>query len=69
MELAAKVVEMEAKGNLTNTMFAEMNYYTTILLKIIIRAGFLAYEMGASRANNALSSGVKTMLAPPINRP
>jgi len=29
---------------------------------IIIRAGFLAYEMGASRAKNALSSGVKNTL-------
>ncbi len=62
-ELAAKVAEMEAKGNLTNTMFAETYYYLTIPLMIIIHAGFLAYEMGASRAKNALSSGVKNILA------
>ena len=30
---------------------------------IIIHAGFLAYEMGASRLKNALASGVKNMLA------
>lgn len=30
---------------------------------IIIHAGFLAYEMGASRAKNVLSSGVKNILA------
>lgn len=62
-ELAAKVAELEAKGNLTNTMFAETYYYLTIPLMIIIHAGFLAYEMGASRAKNALSSGVKNILA------
>ena len=62
-ELAAQVAAMEAKGNLTNTMFAEAYYYLTIPLMIIIHAGFLAYEMGASRAKNALSSGVKNILA------
>ncbi|MEM8776408.1 MAG: ammonium transporter [Pseudomonadota bacterium] len=62
-ELAAQVAALEAKGNLTNTMFAEMYYYVTIPLMIIIHAGFLAYEMGASRAKNALSSGVKNILA------
>ena len=30
---------------------------------IIIHPGFLAYEMGASRAKNVLSSGVKNILA------
>ncbi|MEL7281393.1 MAG: ammonium transporter [Pseudomonadota bacterium] len=62
-ELAAQVAAIEAKGNFTNTMFAELYYYLTIPLMIIIHAGFLAYEMGASRAKNALSSGVKNILA------
>lgn len=62
-ELAAQVAAIEAKGNMTNTMFAETYYYLTIPLMIIIHAGFLAYEMGASRAKNALSSGVKNILA------
>ena len=62
-ELVAQVAAIEAKGNLTNTMFAETFYYLTIPLMIIIHAGFLAYEMGASRAKNALSSGVKNILA------
>src|SRR6056297_2238466 len=62
-ELAAQVAAIEAKGNLTNTMFAELYYYLTIPLMVIIHAGFLAYEMGASRAKNALSSGVKNILA------
>ncbi len=62
-ELAAQVAALEGRGALTNTMFAEMFYYITIPLMIIIHAGFLAYEMGASRAKNALSSGVKNILA------
>lgn len=60
-ELAAQVAALE--GAKTNTMFAETYYYLSIPLMIIIHAGFLAYEMGASRAKNALSSGVKNILA------
>jgi hypothetical protein len=51
-ELVAKVAELEAAAGgaaVTNTMFAETFYYLTIPLMIIIHAGFLAYEMGASR--------------------
>ena len=61
--LVAQVAALEAKANTTNTMFAETYYYLTIPLMIIIHAGFLAYEMGASRLKNALASGVKNMLA------
>jgi Amt family ammonium transporter len=62
-QLAAQVAELQAKVNTTNTIFAEMYYYITIPLMIIIHAGFLAYEMGASRAKNVLASGVKNILA------
>ena len=62
-ELTKQVAALKSKGDLTNTMFAEAYYYLTIPLMIIIHAGFLAYEMGASRAKNALSSGVKNILA------
>ena len=62
-ELAAKITELEAKAGVTNTMFAETYYYLTIPLMVIIHAGFLAYEMGASRQKNVLASGVKNILA------
>ena len=62
-ELVAQVAAIEAKGNTTNKMFAETYYYLTIPLMILIHAGFLAYEMGASRMKNVLSSGVKNILA------
>ncbi|MDC1481756.1 ammonium transporter [Ascidiaceihabitans sp.] len=62
-ELTAQVAALKGGGATTNTMFAEMFYYLTIPLMIIIHAGFLAYEMGSSRMKNVLSSGVKNILA------
>lgn len=62
-ELAAQVAALQGSAGVTNTMFAETFYYLTIPLMIIIHAGFLAYEMGASRLKNVLSSGVKNILA------
>ena len=62
-EMAAKLAELEAKANVTGTMFSEAYYYLTIPLMVIIHAGFLAYEMGASRQKNVLASGIKNILA------
>ena len=62
-ELAAKVAELEAATASTNTHLAELYYYLTIPLMVIIHAGFLAYEMGASRQKNVLASGIKNILA------
>ena len=65
-DLVAQVAALEASSAgaaVTNTMFAETFYYLTIPLMVIIHAGFLAYEMGASRLKNVLSSGVKNILA------
>lgn len=62
-ELTARLAELEGAGGVTNTMFAETYYYLTIPLMVLIHAGFLAYEMGASRMKNVLSSGVKNILA------
>jgi len=62
-ELAAQVAALEGAGAVTNAMFAETFYYLSIPLMVLIHAGFLAYEMGASRLKNVLSSGVKNILA------
>ena len=62
-ELAATVAALEGKANVTNTIFAETYYYLSIPLMIVIHAGFLAYEMGASRHKNVLASGIKNILA------
>jgi Amt family ammonium transporter len=48
-----------ASGTLSVTAF----YFWSVALMILIHAGFLAYEMGASRTKNALASAVKNILA------
>jgi len=58
-----QVAALAAQVASQNTMFAELYYYLTIPLMVIIHAGFLAYEMGASRLKNVLASGVKNILA------
>ncbi len=55
--------ELMLLAKTTNRMFAETYYYLTIPLMMIIHAGFLAYEMGATRVKNVLSSGIKNLLA------
>ncbi len=62
-ELTAQVAALQGSSGVTNAMLAEFFYYMSIPLMIIIHAGFLAYEMGASRLKNVLSSGVKNILA------
>jgi ammonia channel protein AmtB len=62
-ELTARIAELEGVGGFTNTVFAEAYYFLTIPLMILIHVGFLAYEMGASRMKNVLSSGMKNILA------
>jgi len=59
-EQLAQVVAANAAGN---TAAAETYYYITIPLMVLIHAGFLAYEMGATRNKNVLTSGVKNILA------
>ena len=61
--LTAEVAALKSSSAATNTTYSEMYYYITIPLMILIHAGFLAYEMGASRMKNVLSSGVKNILA------
>ena len=63
LELTAKVAALESSTAATNKVTAEMYYYLTIPLMVLIHAGFLAYEMGASRLKNVLSSGTKNILA------
>ncbi|MEQ8666841.1 MAG: ammonium transporter [Rhodospirillales bacterium] len=61
--LAAEVAALKSAAAVTNTMFAETYYYLTIPLMILIHAGFLGYEMGATRMKNVLASGIKNILA------
>ena len=65
-QVAALAAELAALKDATaglNRTTAETFYYLTIPLMVLIHAGFLSYEMGASRAKNALASGIKNILA------
>jgi ammonia channel protein AmtB len=62
-DLSAKVEALQAGLAMANKMNAEVFYWWCTALMVAIHAGFLAYEMGASRSKNALASGVKNALA------
>ncbi len=62
-KLAAEVAALKSANGVGNTMLAEMYYYITIPLMVLIHVGFLGYEMGASRTKNVLASGIKNILA------
>ncbi|MGF1630299.1 MAG: ammonium transporter [Kiloniellaceae bacterium] len=62
-ELAAKVAALEEGSGWTTTINMEVFYWWCTALMFIIHAGFLGYEMGASRKKNVLASGIKNILA------
>lgn len=57
LEAQQKTMEMHQAMNM------EVFYWWCTALMLMIHAGFLAYEMGASRSKNALAAGVKNILA------
>ncbi len=61
--LAEKVAALEEAGGWTTTVNMEVFYWWCIAFMFVIHAGFLAYEMGASRKKNVLASGIKNILA------
>ncbi|ESR25669.1 ammonium transporter [Lutibaculum baratangense] len=63
LELGEKVAALEAGAGMSNTINMEIFYWWCTALMITIHAGFLAYEMGASRAKNVLAAGTKNLLA------
>ncbi len=62
-ELTAKIAELESSAGWATTIAVESFYWWCTGLMVIIHAGFLAYEMGASRKKNVLASGIKNILA------
>ena len=55
--------ELEAMIMAANTINLEVYYYWCTAIMILIHAGFLMYEMGASRVKHVLASGTKNILA------
>lgn len=45
------------------SMNSEFYYWMAIAIMLLIHAGFLAYEMGASRSKNVLATSMKNLLA------
>jgi ammonium transporter, Amt family len=62
-ELTAKIAALEEGAGWTTTINMEVFYWWCTALMFCIHAGFLAYEMGASRKKNVLASGIKNILA------
>lgn len=55
--------ELKQMIEMSGTINMEIFYWWCTAIMVIIHAGFLAYEMGASRLKNTLASGVKNILA------
>ncbi len=55
--------EMQADIEWSTKINSEVYYWWTIGLMVCIHAGFMMYEMGASRVKNSLASGTKNILA------
>lgn len=62
-QLNAKIAALEQSVGWSTTTSVEAFYWWCTGLMVIIHAGFLAYEMGASRKKNVLASGIKNILA------
>ncbi len=62
-ENAAAIAALQEQLAWTTTVNLEVFYWWCTALMFIIHAGFLGYEMGASRIKNVLASGVKNILA------
>lgn len=55
--------ELKHMIEMSGTVNMEIFYWWCTAIMVLIHAGFLAYEMGASRLKNTLASGVKNILA------
>lgn len=61
--LSAELEALKEGAGWTTTINMEVFYWWCIAFMFVIHAGFLAYEMGASRKKNVLASGIKNILA------
>ena len=61
--LQAALDAQQAVFDMHQSMNIEVFYWWCTAIMLMIHAGFLAYEMGASRSKNALAAGIKNILA------
>ncbi|MEQ8661000.1 MAG: ammonium transporter, partial [Gammaproteobacteria bacterium] len=62
-DLAAELATLKQSIEMTTTINLEVFYWWCTTVMVLIHAGFLAYEMGASRMKHTLAAGVKNILA------
>ena len=55
--------ELQAAISAANEINLEVYYYWCTAIMILIHAGFMMYEMGASRVKHTLAAGTKNILA------
>jgi ammonia channel protein AmtB len=61
--LQAQLAVQQSTFEMHQSMNMEVFYWWCTAIMMMIHAGFLAYEMGASRSKNALAAGIKNILA------
>ena len=62
-EIEATLAEIQSSLVWTTNINLEIYYFWATAIMILIHAGFLMYEMGASRVKHTLASGTKNILA------
>ncbi|HSI98333.1 MAG TPA: hypothetical protein VK926_08220, partial [Gaiellaceae bacterium] len=58
----ATVEDLEARINLDEAILGETFYFWTVVIMWLIHVGFMAYEGGASRRKNLMSTAMKNIL-------
>jgi ammonia channel protein AmtB len=54
--------DIDAKVNLDSLILTEQFYFWTVVIMWLIHAGFMAYEAGAARRKNVMSTAMKNIL-------
>src|ERR671919_239709 len=60
--LLAQATEVEDKLGLDSAILAEQFYFYTVVVMWLIHVGFMAYEAGAARRKNIMSTAMKNIL-------
>lgn len=63
MDSTSELATLTGVVEMANTINMEIFYWWCTAIMVCIHAGFLAYEMGASRVKNVLAAAVKNILA------
>jgi ammonia channel protein AmtB len=60
--LLAQAPAVEDQVSLTSQVLAEQFYFFTVVIMWLIHVGFMAYEAGAARRKNIMSTAMKNIL-------